>query len=131
MKTESIPEMVTDTVPSVDVNGDGGKEGAAVPPLDGDLAQVDEDDLPRIERLDSVIQRSGVSDDNVAERLDQCLGNVNPLLRDILYDFQSYLTKTLLGSHGQTIVPEGLNSISSESGSSTVSLVMLLCRSRD
>ena len=53
---------------------------------------------------------------------------MNPLLRDILYDFQSYLSKTLLGSHGQTLVPEGLSSITNEQAdSSTVSLIMLLC----
>jgi hypothetical protein len=40
---------------------------------------------------------------DIAERLDVCLGNVNPLLRDILTDFQAYLSKTLLGSHGQTL----------------------------
>ena len=88
--------------------------------------QLDQSDLPQLERIDSIMQRSV---DDVAERLDKCLGNVNPLLRDVLYDFQTYLTKTLLGSHGQTLVPGGLNSISSGSadGSSTVSLVMLLC----
>merc|ERR1719462_72331 len=59
--------------------------------------QLDQSDLPQLERIDSIMQRSV---DDVAERLDKCLGNVNPLLRDVLYDFQTYLTKTLLGSHG-------------------------------
>jgi len=51
---------------------------------------------------------------------------LNGLLRDILNDFSGYLTKTLTGSHGQSLVQEGLQSISSDQGS-TVSLVMLLC----
>lgn len=84
---------------------------------------ADTTDLPQLERIDSVMA-NGVND--IAERLDRCLGNVNPLLRDILNDFQNYLSKTLLGSHGQTLVPEGLQSISGD-GSSTVSMVMLLC----
>jgi len=31
-----------------------------------------------------------------------------PLLRDVFLDFSSYLSKTLLGSHGQELLVEGM-----------------------
>ena len=31
-----------------------------------------------------------------------------PLLRDVFLDFSTYLSKTLLGSHGQELLVEGL-----------------------
>lgn len=93
---------------------------------DDDQVQTDEaeaDDLPQISSLNNV---SPTEASDISEKLILSLGNLNSLLRDILNDFSSYLSKTLTGSHGQSLVPEGLQSISSDQ-SSTVSLVMLLC----
>uniref|UniRef100_A0A4W6ES33 Neurobeachin n=1 Tax=Lates calcarifer TaxID=8187 RepID=A0A4W6ES33_LATCA len=48
-----------------------------------------------------------------------------PLLRDIFVDFAPFLSRTLLGSHGQELLIEGL--VCMKSSSSVVELVMLLC----
>ena len=82
------------SVPATQQNITLADEEQSVPVSEGDQSptpplpisdQIDQSDLPQIERIDSIMQRSV---DDVADRLDKCLGNVNPLLRDILYDFQ-------------------------------------------
>ena len=119
LQTEKSESPTDETNPTSAASTDDEDEGAR-----GQMAGATSSDLPQLERIDSTMAKD--SADDIAERLDRCLGNVNPLLRDVLLDFQSYLSKTLLGSHQQSLVPEGLQSISGE-GASTVSLVMLLC----
>uniref|UniRef100_A0A4W6EPP6 Neurobeachin n=1 Tax=Lates calcarifer TaxID=8187 RepID=A0A4W6EPP6_LATCA len=50
-----------------------------------------------------------------------------PLLRDIFVDFAPFLSRTLLGSHGQELLIEGTSLVCMKSSSSVVELVMLLC----
>uniref|UniRef100_A0A8C8A3D0 Neurobeachin n=1 Tax=Oryzias sinensis TaxID=183150 RepID=A0A8C8A3D0_9TELE len=73
---------------------------------------------------------SGAPVDNVAvvsisERLEHALEKAAPLLREIFVDFAPFLSRTLLGSHGQELLIEGL--VCMKSSSSVVELVMLLC----
>ena len=44
---------------------------------------------------------------NLTERLERALGSVAPLLREIFVDFAAYLSKTLIGSHGQELLIGG------------------------
>lgn len=45
---------------------------------------------------------------NLTERLEKALGSVAPLLREIFVDFAPYLSKTLIGSHGQELLIGGM-----------------------
>uniref|UniRef100_A0A671TYS3 Neurobeachin n=1 Tax=Sparus aurata TaxID=8175 RepID=A0A671TYS3_SPAAU len=60
-----------------------------------------------------------------ARRLEHALEKAAPLLREIFVDFAPFLSRTLLGSHGQELLIEGL--VCMKSSSSVVELVMLLC----
>ncbi|XP_060594315.1 neurobeachin-like isoform X4 [Ruditapes philippinarum] len=62
---------------------------------------------------------------NLTERLEKALGSVAPLLREIFVDFAPYLSKTLIGSHGQELLIGGL--VTLKQSTSVVELVMLLC----
>ena len=44
---------------------------------------------------------------DLTERLEKTLGSVAPLLREIFVDFAPFLSKTLLGSHGQELLIGG------------------------
>lgn len=44
---------------------------------------------------------------SLTERLDKALGSVAPLLREIFVDFAPFLSKTLIGSHGQELLIGG------------------------
>ena len=62
---------------------------------------------------------------NITEKLERTLANVAPFLRDIFTEFSHILTKTLVGSHGQELLPNGLHAL--KQSASVVELVMLLC----
>jgi len=47
-------------------------------------------------------QRNGAA--SLTERLEKALGSVAPLLREVFVDFAPFLSKTLLGSHGQELL---------------------------
>lgn len=44
---------------------------------------------------------------SLTERLEKALGSVAPLLREIFVDFAPFLSKTLIGSHGQELLIGG------------------------
>ncbi|CAD5116250.1 DgyrCDS5159 [Dimorphilus gyrociliatus] len=58
-------------------------------------------------------------------RLEKALDSIAPLLREIFVDFAPFLSKTLLGSHGQELLVGGL--VTLKQSTSVVELVMLLC----
>ncbi|XP_053920638.1 lipopolysaccharide-responsive and beige-like anchor protein isoform X2 [Cuculus canorus] len=81
-------------------------------------------------RLPSVPTVSSVPEDcasnmSITDRLEHALEKAAPLLREIFVDFAPFLSRTLLGSHGQELLIEGL--VCMKSSSSVVELVMLLC----
>uniref|UniRef100_A0A8C6XJC8 LPS responsive beige-like anchor protein n=1 Tax=Naja naja TaxID=35670 RepID=A0A8C6XJC8_NAJNA len=65
--------------------------------------------------------------DDISERLEHALEKAAPLLREIFVDFAPFLSRTLLGSHGQELLIEGTSLVCMKSSSSVVELVMLLC----
>lgn len=44
---------------------------------------------------------------SLTQRLERALGSVAPLLREIFVDFAPFLSKTLIGSHGQELLIGG------------------------
>ncbi|CAF3278946.1 unnamed protein product [Rotaria socialis] len=68
---------------------------------------------------------SASSSMNITEKLERALSNIAPFLRDIFTEFSHILTKTLVGSHGQELLPNGLHAL--KHSASVVELVMLLC----
>ncbi|XP_018024015.1 neurobeachin-like, partial [Hyalella azteca] len=62
---------------------------------------------------------------SLTQKLETALGSVSPLLREIMVDFAPFLSKTLVGSHGQELLLEGLTTF--KQSQSVVELVMLLC----
>jgi hypothetical protein len=44
---------------------------------------------------------------SLTHKLETALGPVCPLLREIMLDFAPFLSKTLVGSHGQELLMEG------------------------
>jgi hypothetical protein len=63
----------------------------------------------------------------LTQKLEQALGSVCPLLREIMVDFAPFLSKTLVGSHGQDLLMEGKAITTFKNSTSVVELVMLLC----
>ncbi|XP_053920637.1 lipopolysaccharide-responsive and beige-like anchor protein isoform X1 [Cuculus canorus] len=83
-------------------------------------------------RLPSVPTVSSVPEDcasnmSITDRLEHALEKAAPLLREIFVDFAPFLSRTLLGSHGQELLIEGTSLVCMKSSSSVVELVMLLC----
>lgn len=64
---------------------------------------------------------------SLTQKLEIALGPVCPLLREIMVDFAPFLSKTLVGSHGQELLMEGKGLTTFKSSHSVVELVMLLC----
>ncbi|XP_015200106.2 lipopolysaccharide-responsive and beige-like anchor protein isoform X1 [Lepisosteus oculatus] len=82
--------------------------------------------LPSVPTLSPMTQES-VSNMSISERLEHALEKAAPLLREIFVDFAPFLSRTLLGSHGQELLIEGTSLVCMKSSSSVVELVMLLC----
>ncbi|XP_051902126.1 neurobeachin a isoform X3 [Hippocampus zosterae] len=64
---------------------------------------------------------------SITTKLERALEKVAPLLREIFVDFAPFLSRTLLGSHGQELLIEGTGLVCMKSSTSVVELVMLLC----
>ncbi|XP_065110775.1 lipopolysaccharide-responsive and beige-like anchor protein [Paramisgurnus dabryanus] len=82
--------------------------------------------LPSVPALSPMTQSSTPSM-SISERLEHALEKAAPLLREIFVDFAPFLSRTLLGSHGQELLSEGTSLVCMKSSSSVVELVMLLC----
>nr|XP_020636969.1 lipopolysaccharide-responsive and beige-like anchor protein isoform X2 [Pogona vitticeps] len=82
--------------------------------------------LPSVPTVSSVPEDSA-SNMSITERLEHALEKAAPLLREIFVDFAPFLSRTLLGSHGQELLIEGTSLVCMKSSSSVVELVMLLC----
>uniref|UniRef100_A0AAZ3R1E0 Lipopolysaccharide-responsive and beige-like anchor protein n=1 Tax=Oncorhynchus tshawytscha TaxID=74940 RepID=A0AAZ3R1E0_ONCTS len=82
--------------------------------------------LPSVPTL-SPMTRDTAPSMSISERLEHALDKAAPLLREIFVDFAPFLSRTLLGSHGQELLIEGTSLMCMKSSSSVVELVMLLC----
>jgi hypothetical protein len=88
-----------------------------------DQSQIPDSKLPDYPRTSFNSHEPSVM--NLSEKLERTLANIAPFLRDIFTEFSHILTKTLLGSHGQELLPNGLHAL--KQTASVVEIVMLLC----
>lgn len=65
--------------------------------------------------------------DILTSKLETTLSNVCPILKEIMCDFAGFLSKKLVGSHGQDLVSKEIVRTFKRSNVSSVELVMLLC----
>ncbi|XP_039606175.1 lipopolysaccharide-responsive and beige-like anchor protein isoform X4 [Polypterus senegalus] len=82
--------------------------------------------LPYVPSVSPMTEDSA-SNMSISDRLEHALEKAAPLLREIFVDFAPFLSRTLLGSHGQELLIEGTSLVCMKSSSSVVELVMLLC----
>uniref|UniRef100_A0A8C3YIH2 Lipopolysaccharide-responsive and beige-like anchor protein n=1 Tax=Catagonus wagneri TaxID=51154 RepID=A0A8C3YIH2_9CETA len=118
--TTGIPTNAVSVVSSVD-SAQGSDVGQESPG-----GRSSNSKLPAVPAVGSVPQDQ-VSNMSITERLEHALEKAAPLLREIFVDFAPFLSRTLLGSHGQELLIEGTSLVCMKSSSSVVELVMLLC----
>ncbi|KAI3353657.1 hypothetical protein L3Q82_004902 [Scortum barcoo] len=83
--------------------------------------------LPAVQSV-APMPEDTVENMSITTKLERALEKVAPLLRETFVDFAPFLSRTLLGSHGQELLIEGL--VCMKSSTSVVELVMLLCSQR-
>ncbi|XP_033742933.1 neurobeachin-like isoform X3 [Pecten maximus] len=114
--TESKPDSLPISAITVDVHSNR-EQKPQLEKLDLEAANMP---MP-VDNLPSLPGEGG----SLTERLERALGPVAPLLREIFVDFAPFLSKTLIGSHGQELLIGGL--VTLKQSTSVVELVMLLC----
>ena len=65
------------------------------------------DDLPIKSLVEHLPVPTPSREASLTQKLEMALGSVCPLLREIMVDFAPFLSKTLVGSHGQELLMEG------------------------
>ncbi|GLV35236.1 rugose [Carabus blaptoides fortunei] len=85
------------------------------------------DELPIKNRVEHIPIPTPSREASLTQKLEMALGSVCPLLREIMVDFAPFLSKTLVGSHGQELLMEGKGLTTFKNSNSVVELVMLLC----
>ncbi|RXM34315.1 Lipopolysaccharide-responsive and beige-like anchor protein [Acipenser ruthenus] len=83
--------------------------------------------LPSVPTV-SPMRQDSASNMSISERLEQTLEKAAPLLREIFVDFSPFLSRTLLGSHGQELLIEG-TSKSSISYPHIAEVLLIKCHS--
>ncbi|KAF6095208.1 LPS responsive beige-like anchor protein [Phyllostomus discolor] len=127
-KSSVLPPTLTAHSPADAVSVVSPAESARAPDTGGESpgGRSSNAKLPSVPAVGSVPQDQ-VSNMSITERLEHALEKAAPLLREIFVDFAPFLSRTLLGSHGQELLIEGTSLVCMKSSSSVVELVMLLC----
>lgn len=89
--------------------------------------QPKEIDQSKILESIEISETSTKISEKLTTKLEATLTSVCPLLREIICDFSSFLSKTLLGSHGQELITKETIRTFKRTDASPVELVMLLC----
>ncbi|XP_067897231.1 lipopolysaccharide-responsive and beige-like anchor protein [Heterodontus francisci] len=119
--SEAVTPATTDAVSIVSTTDSA--EDTAVEPTGGGPSNSK---LPSVQTVSPMPEDSAVNM-SITARLERALEKTAPLLREIFVDFAPFLSRTLLGSHGQELLIEGTSLVCMKSSSSVVELVMLLC----
>lgn len=127
-KSSVLPSTLPTNVTSNAVSVVSSVDSAQAPDMGGESpgGRSSNAKLPSVPAVGSVPQDQ-VSNMSITERLEHALEKAAPLLREIFVDFAPFLSRTLLGSHGQELLIEGTSLVCMKSSSSVVELVMLLC----
>ena len=65
------------------------------------------EELPMNSLVENLPMPKILQEASLTQKLEIALGSVCPLLREIMIDFAPFLSKTLVGSHGQELLMEG------------------------
>ncbi|XP_064123627.1 lipopolysaccharide-responsive and beige-like anchor protein isoform X2 [Loxodonta africana] len=127
-KSAALPSTPSTNVPTSAVSVVSSVDSARASNVGGESpgSRSSQAKLPSVPTVGSVPQ-DPVSNMSITERLEHALEKAAPLLREIFVDFAPFLSRTLLGSHGQELLIEGTSLVCMKSSSSVVELVMLLC----
>lgn len=99
---------------------------SSIPIVEGstmDPSQLSESKLPAYPKAN--FSSNETSATNISDKLERTLVYTAPFLRDVFTEFSHILSKILVGSHGQELLPNGLHAL--KQSASVVELVMLLC----
>ncbi|XP_048470270.1 lipopolysaccharide-responsive and beige-like anchor protein isoform X2 [Rhincodon typus] len=119
--SETVTPAATDAVSVVSTTDSA--ENTAIEPTGGGPSNSK---LPSVQTV-SPMPEDSAANMSITARLERALEKTAPLLREIFVDFAPFLSRTLLGSHGQELLIEGTSLVCMKSSSSVVELVMLLC----
>ncbi|XP_036046730.1 lipopolysaccharide-responsive and beige-like anchor protein isoform X3 [Onychomys torridus] len=127
-KSAVLPSTLTTSTPTNAVSVVSSVDSTQVSDVGGESpgSRSPNAKLPSVPAVGSVPQ-DPVAHMSITERLEHALEKAAPLLREIFVDFAPFLSRTLLGSHGQELLIEGTSLVCMKSSSSVVELVMLLC----
>ncbi|XP_012515469.1 PREDICTED: lipopolysaccharide-responsive and beige-like anchor protein [Propithecus coquereli] len=127
-KSTVLPSTLTTSIPTNTVSVVSSVDSAQASDVGGESpgSRSSNAKLPSVPAVGSVSQ-DPVSNMSITERLEHALEKAAPLLREIFVDFAPFLSRTLLGSHGQELLIEGTSLVCMKSSNSVVELVMLLC----
>uniref|UniRef100_A0A8C5UYU3 Lipopolysaccharide-responsive and beige-like anchor protein n=1 Tax=Microcebus murinus TaxID=30608 RepID=A0A8C5UYU3_MICMU len=127
-KSAVLPSTLTTSIPTNTVSVVSSVDSAQASDVGGESpgSRSSNAKLPSVPTVGSVSQ-DPVSNMSITERLEHALEKAAPLLREIFVDFAPFLSRTLLGSHGQELLIEGTSLVCMKSSNSVVELVMLLC----
>ncbi|XP_045408064.1 lipopolysaccharide-responsive and beige-like anchor protein [Lemur catta] len=127
-KSTVLPSTLTTSIPTNTVSVVSSVDSAQASDVGGESpgSRSSNAKLPSVPTVGSVSQ-DPVSNMSITERLEHALEKAAPLLREIFVDFAPFLSRTLLGSHGQELLIEGTSLVCMKSSNSVVELVMLLC----
>ena len=78
--------------------------------------QARPDELPIKPLVEHLAVPTPSREASLTQKLEMALGSVCPLLREIMVDFAPFLSKTLVGSHGQELLMEGKGKVHLRSG---------------
>nr|XP_057936360.1 neurobeachin-like isoform X4 [Doryrhamphus excisus] len=116
------PKSMINTMGAVDAAA--AATSSSTPSSSGLVNGATSKNLPAVQTV-APMPEDTVENMSITSKLERALEKVAPLLREIFVDFAPFLSRTLLGSHGQELLIEGL--VCMKSSTSVVELVMLLC----
>ncbi|XP_037686725.1 lipopolysaccharide-responsive and beige-like anchor protein [Choloepus didactylus] len=127
-KSAVLSPTPTTSIPTSDLSVVSSVDSSQAPDVGGESSGIRSSNakLPLVPTIGAVPE-DPVSNMSITERLEHALEKAAPLLREIFVDFAPFLSRTLLGSHGQELLIEGTSLLCMKSSSSVVELVMLLC----
>ncbi|XP_051933626.1 LOW QUALITY PROTEIN: neurobeachin-like, partial [Hippocampus zosterae] len=116
----SNPKSMINTMGAIDASAGGAGPSSSSALVNGATRK----NLPAVQTV-APMPEDTLENMSITSKLERALEKVAPLLREIFVDFAPFLSRTLLGSHGQELLIEGL--VCMKSSTSVVELVMLLC----
>uniref|UniRef100_S4RHN2 Uncharacterized protein n=1 Tax=Petromyzon marinus TaxID=7757 RepID=S4RHN2_PETMA len=104
---------------------------APAPPSSSFVNGATSRNLPAVQTV-APLPEDSMENTSITTKLERALEKVAPLLREIFVDFAQFLSRTLLGSHGQELlIEETSRLVCMKSSTSVVELVHLICQVKE